>query len=400
MESFTSQVDNTCKLKLHLPLEIVNTKIFYDLSKKYEISGVINFDQQDQVININKNKGNADSVYTPNNVINFHTHPISAYNQGNTVWGWPSGEDIRETIKFSLGGNKTHLVFTVEGLYTIQISPCKLRKMKQLLTSEERGVLIFAIEHYFKCTHNFRGVDEVNNLSKNNIFINPYSFVDFANTFQINNLLSQKETTYKKCELLDIKKIGHTGIHSEENNNIIKYAGIENHSFSKIPNMGFPEIVEVNNIKCNKLKNYILPEDLNDVCSINNRGIEGKFKCKLSEIIKKLNKISTSFNEVKCKTIWNNNPNAWFFVNFFPSNYYINKNYFIKNKYITPPNKNNIIFLHYEPFIRIFSNRKEGCSINTIGKNNKFEIGKKIYNSFGKSNNEITYLLNLYKIIN
>jgi hypothetical protein len=36
--------------------------------------------------------------------------------------------------------------------------------MKNLLSSEERGVLIFLIEEYFKTTHNFRGIEEVKNL--------------------------------------------------------------------------------------------------------------------------------------------------------------------------------------------------------------------------------------------
>jgi hypothetical protein len=98
---FTIQEPNSCKLKLNIPLDLVN-EVNKDLDKDHEISGVIYCDGNDKVIGINKTKGDSDSVYTPNNVINFHTHPISAYNNGDTVWGWPSGEDIRETIKFAL----------------------------------------------------------------------------------------------------------------------------------------------------------------------------------------------------------------------------------------------------------------------------------------------------------
>lgn len=101
----------SCKLQLELPMGIIND-INKELFKNYEISGVMNFNSENKIINISKNKGDSDSVYTPNNVINFHTHPISAYKQGETTWGWPSGEDIRETIKFALAGNKAHLVFT------------------------------------------------------------------------------------------------------------------------------------------------------------------------------------------------------------------------------------------------------------------------------------------------
>ena len=211
---------SSCKLQLELPLNKIN-EINKNLFKPYEISGVIQFNSKNEVIGVSTNKGDADSVYTPNNVINFHTHPISAYKQGETVWGWPSGEDIRETIKFALAGNKAHLVFTVEGLYTIQISPCKIKKMQNLLSSEERGILIFLVEEYFKTTHNFRGIEEVKSLGSKNIEITPYSYVDFINNFDISNLVSSKTILHKKPK-------------NEKN----EYG----HSFSKIPNIGFPEL--------------------------------------------------------------------------------------------------------------------------------------------------------------
>ena len=75
--------------------------------------------------------------------------------------------------------------------------------MKEL-SDEERCILIFAIEEYFKTTHNFRGIDEVNDLAKNNIFITPYSFIDFANTFNLNNLLSLQQMNLLSYFLLYI----------------------------------------------------------------------------------------------------------------------------------------------------------------------------------------------------
>jgi hypothetical protein len=121
---------SSCKLQLELPLNKIN-EINKNLFKPYEISGVIQFNSKNEVVGVSTNKGDADSVYTPNNVINFHTHPISAYKQGETVWGWPSGEDIRESIKFGLSGNKAHIVFSVEGLYIIQVNSCILKKLKE-----------------------------------------------------------------------------------------------------------------------------------------------------------------------------------------------------------------------------------------------------------------------------
>ena len=174
-----------CNIKLDIPIDLIN-QIQPELTQKYEISGVINCNSTHKVIGFSKNKGDKDSVYTPNHVINFHTHPISAYNEGNTVWGWPSGEDIRETIKFALAGNKAHIVFTVEGLYVIQVNSCKLKKLKNILDSVERGILIFIIEEYFKCTHNFRCIDELAKLKNK---ITPESYIHYINNFDLERLI-------------------------------------------------------------------------------------------------------------------------------------------------------------------------------------------------------------------
>jgi len=370
-----SKIDNTCKLKLHIPLEKIIDTVFLQLDKKYEVAGTIYCDNSNNPVHVDINKGDAESVYTPNNVINFHTHPISAYNNGGTVWGWPSGEDMRETIKFGLAGNKAHLVFTVEGLYTIQVNPCKLKKMKETLNSEERGILIFMIEEYFKTTHNFRGVEEVNGLAKNNIFITPYSFIDFANSFNLNNLICNTTQIHKKTECMDISKVGHTGIHSEENNNIMKYAGLKNELFNKIPNMGFPEVEKgyIHTLPTNK---HLVDSDLEDIRLINDFGKEDYFpKESKKEIIKKYKQISQYLDGNKCTSTWNNsNANKWFFINFFPSIYYVKKGYLNGHKYITPSYKlMKVVRLNHEPFIRIFSNQKEGCTVTSITKKNNFK---------------------------
>jgi hypothetical protein len=368
----TTSINPTCKLKLDINFNKIN-EIFKNLTKSVEVAGVIHCDNNDQVTHISKEDGSSDSVYTPNDVINFHTHPISAYNEGACVWGWPSGEDIRESIKFALAGNKAHLVFTVEGLYTIQVSPCKIAKIKEILTEEERGILIFIIEEYFKSTHNFRATDEVNDLAKGKIFITPYSFVDFANTFDLNNLLTDKEHEHTSVPFVPVSKTGHTGIHSEENNNIIKYSGLTGQGFSKIPNGGFPE-VDDKTIVSSPLKKYIRTEDLKELRTVSKFGVESSIsKSKITDLIKKLKTVCHKFNNVDCNVVWNNNPNAWFFVNFFPSMYYINKGYLKNGKLVCPDKKlANMIYLKHNPFIRIFSNKKEGCTVNTIKQNNKF----------------------------
>ena len=377
---FTIQEPNSCKLKLNIPLELVN-EVNKDLDKDHENSGVIYCDGNNNVIGINKTKGDSDSVYTPNNVINFHTHPISAYNNGETVWGWPSGEDIRETIKFALAGNKAHLVFSNEGLYTIQVSPCKIKKIKELLNDRERGVLIFLIEEYFKTTHNFRGVSEVNKFYQNGKLINPYTYVDFINNFDISNLSSGKDVkTMVSMKFGRIKETGHTGIHGEENINHYTRGDSE---FSKIPNVGFP-VISGTKIINKSVKDYIQKDDLKELRSINAKGEESTFgKKNIIEIIKIINNIAEKFNTKKCAITWNSNPNAWFFVNFFPSENYNQKSYQKGDKLVTPDKKIPVIN-GVEPFIRIFSSQKDGCSVEKIRNNFKFKIGKMTFKTGGQ----------------
>ena len=374
---FTNDVPNTCKLKLDIPQEHINL-INKDLQLDVENAGIIYFDEHDKYSKISKTKGNADSVMTPNNVINFHTHPISAYNQGQTVWGWPSGEDIRESIKFALAGNKAHLVFTVEGLYTIQISPCKIKKMKTL-SDRQRGVLIFLIEEYFKTTHNFRCVTEVNKIVCKDDFITPYSYIDFVNKFDIHNLVNLKNT---KLSSENIKNIGHTGIHSSENNNIGKYSGSEvPESFVQFPHIGFPE-TEGHEIICIKLIDYLTPDIIKEFCEIDDNGKERMSTITKNEIMNEIKLLENHFKNNKCTSKWNQSkPNTWFFLNFFPSDHYINHKHKSKNKYISPiPGQCDIKCIQV-PFIRIFSTKKEGCSAKLIAKKHNFKQASKT--SFG-----------------
>ena len=372
---------HTCVLKLHLPLEIIND-IYKNLHNKNEVSGVFYVDEEDKVTHADKNEGDTGSVYTPNNVINYHTHPINAYREGKTALGCHSGEDVRETIKFAMGGNKAHIVFTVEGLYVIQVSPCKLKKIKELLNDKERGILIFAIEEYFKTIHDFRCVDELNELNANGICITPYSFVDFTNTFDIPNLLSDKKMVYRECQKIPINKVGHTSINSD--NNCKLYTRLDpKTTFSKIPNVGFPEI-NFDHVVTNPISKFISTSDFDDLRSIDINGIESEFpgKITIQEITKVLGEIAKKFNSAPCNIEWNNKPNTWFFVNFFPTQHYISEAHKKNNKYIMPQKETNELYLPHEPFIRIFSNSKTGCKITRIAKTHNFNM-KRRFHYFG-----------------
>ena len=78
--------------------------------------------------NVDIIEGSGDSVDTPEGLVNFHTHPIGCYLNEQTVWGWPSGEDIRETILFAMKGSLSHLVLAIEGVYSLQVQLSTLKK--------------------------------------------------------------------------------------------------------------------------------------------------------------------------------------------------------------------------------------------------------------------------------
>ncbi|SVD82037.1 uncharacterized protein METZ01_LOCUS434891, partial [marine metagenome] len=102
-------------------------KINKYIMKDVEYAGVINFNKDGTVMNEQNftiKRGHSDSVATPEKeYINFHTHPLAIYKSEKTIWGWPSGDDVREVLRYALKGNVAHLVFTVEGVYVMQVNP-------------------------------------------------------------------------------------------------------------------------------------------------------------------------------------------------------------------------------------------------------------------------------------
>lgn len=133
--------------------------------------------------------GHTASVKVENGICNFHTHPYFCYTgmgepDDATIWGWPSGEDIRETLVFALRGNLIHLVITLEGIYSIEVNPYIIQILKEIQDSNIKGYIISFIEHYFKATHGFRCCDYNTNQRKK---CTPKDWVIFANEFTLNN---------------------------------------------------------------------------------------------------------------------------------------------------------------------------------------------------------------------
>lgn len=122
----------------------------------YEIAGALlftNVNCEDGICDKKSNSvkivnGNGSSVYTPEGAINFHTHPAAAYTGENAKYGWPSGEDMGQCIRFAKSGTLVHVVFTLEGAYIIKVN----KKLKEADTK--------LVERLFKETHIFRSKNQ------------------------------------------------------------------------------------------------------------------------------------------------------------------------------------------------------------------------------------------------
>lgn len=127
--------------------------------EQHEFGGVIEFkDNNCRIVdgervcdklysNHSLEKGNSSSVSTPLGRVNFHTHPLHCYISGNVIWGWPSGEDIGQCIRFAQMGNLYHIIFSLEGTYVIIVN----KKLVSLSSAN-----ISSIETIFKLTHKYR----------------------------------------------------------------------------------------------------------------------------------------------------------------------------------------------------------------------------------------------------
>ena len=71
-------------------------------NKNFESAGNIKFNFTNNKMESTKvneiNEGGSNSVVTPLSIINYHVHPYQCYIDEKVIWGWPSGEDLRQTI--------------------------------------------------------------------------------------------------------------------------------------------------------------------------------------------------------------------------------------------------------------------------------------------------------------
>jgi hypothetical protein len=227
----TCQIDETKILEWKAPhIE----KIFKHLYKNKEVSGELPIDTNNKQTteNITLIEGSKDSVQAPKSIVNYHTHPASCYLGEKTIWGFPSGEDTRESILFGLKGSIAHLVIAMEGTYVCQVNPCLLEvlvnlnidhslinpRLMDIIKKEHRkkyardslsefinqlfrGFIILCVEVYFRSTHAFRTQDYISRYNN----VTPEDYINFTNNFNFHNMFSNN--TNNGCTNIKCNKI-------------------------------------------------------------------------------------------------------------------------------------------------------------------------------------------------
>jgi len=176
-------------------------ELYQYLYANNEVSGKLILDTDKNISSkiIKTNSGTKDSVSAPDAILSWHSHPVSCYKNEGTIYGWPSGEDLRESIISGMAGSACHLVPSVEGIYVIQVNPCfisKLISLRKESVSKKysnldfnlvRGLIISLTETYFKFTHLYRTTDFIKKNMKSDK-ITAKSFIDLVNNFKFLDL--------------------------------------------------------------------------------------------------------------------------------------------------------------------------------------------------------------------
>lgn len=268
MSNNSKSGNDDCKLskhlvEWHLPKKNVNKILIgsnFDglLYKKFETAGKIEFSDFQCKLEDSKEKvcdktmttdlkfknGNSDSVLTPLGLINYHTHPISCYVDGETIWGWPSGEDLKQCITFARDGNLSHIIFAVEGTYIIDVNKNMLKYLDD--TIEKSIELIFQITHNYRifnqnCKPFYEKFCKEFNIKGDNIVI---CWIKIVNSLTINNIIKLWKSLFsKKLDINlsnEIKNIKIYNVQFIKNNTIQWNKKLKNSEiFSKIKSKNF-----------------------------------------------------------------------------------------------------------------------------------------------------------------
>ena len=132
----TSKYSSSCTIKTSLTKKTIEKLKHLVHNVKHEVGGMLypthisrtGDENIVHVLDIRKvNHGESRTVSVDQSLYNFHTHPSSEYK--NIKYAWPSSNDVKGFSRLYSNHSILHFVSTVEGLYTIGVSPrCTLQK--------------------------------------------------------------------------------------------------------------------------------------------------------------------------------------------------------------------------------------------------------------------------------
>ena len=136
------------------------------LMNDHETGGIIKKqDDNYKIIKKSLVKGSSNNIDLEISEYNFHTHPLSVYE--DNFAGWFSGDDIKYIIYNSFHGLKEHFLITLEGVYRLSITP-EFRKAKKNISSKQLDEIVEYIYNMFVQLEDKRHVDGVHKIGIDN----------------------------------------------------------------------------------------------------------------------------------------------------------------------------------------------------------------------------------------
>lgn len=141
--------------------------------------------------------GEFEGVDTPPSKFNFHTHPYHCYVKYGCAVGWPSDTDISNIpyARHTRGKNIGHFVISVEGVYSIQVTPAfqvyleNMYKTDFMNYEDCHRLFIEKIRSMFNYLNGLRGTGGESHIKK---------YVDYINSVKISTILADDEIVTKQ----------------------------------------------------------------------------------------------------------------------------------------------------------------------------------------------------------
>ena len=145
--------------------------------------------------------GGKSSVFTPEGIINFHTHPRNAYKSQEAVFGWPSGEDMAQCINFAKEGTLVHIVFTLEGAYIIKVNKILNKQQTKILEDVFKETHVYRSSNQATQLKNFKKKFRLSGVSTLELWLNLANQITLTRLYELYNFINKKSLKVPKDDI-------------------------------------------------------------------------------------------------------------------------------------------------------------------------------------------------------